>query len=73
MVGIKDSAFLEIHEKTAAAQLVTCGHGEGELWGLCTHPAADRFFTASEDGTVRQWDLTSKVPPPRILYIRMVK
>ena len=61
LVGTKDSEFLEINEKTGAAQMVTCGHGEGELWGLTTHPSTDRFVTASEDGTVRQWDIIQKV------------
>lgn len=37
------------------------GHGEGELWGLAVHPAALSFVTASEDKTVRLWDLSTKV------------
>lgn len=37
------------------------GHGEGELWGLAVHPAALSFVTASEDKTVRLWNLSTKV------------
>ena len=37
------------------------GHGEGELWGLATHPTTQQFVTASDDKTVRIWDLKTKV------------
>ena len=37
------------------------GHAEGEMWGLAVHPSAERFVTASDDGTVRMWDLVQKV------------
>ena len=61
LVGTKDSQFLEINEKTGETKVITCGHGEGELWGLAVHPTAERFVTASEDGTVRMWDIVNKV------------
>ncbi len=61
MVGTKESEFIEINEKTGALLQITCGHGEGELWGLTTHPSAEKFVTASDDGTVRMWDIVSKV------------
>jgi len=61
LVGTKGSEFIEVHEKTGESHLVSCGHGEGELWGLATHPSVDRFITASDDGTVRAWDVTTKV------------
>ena len=48
--------------------MVTCGHGEGELWGLASHPSTDRFVTASEDGTVRQWDISNKVTYPTYAF-----
>lgn len=37
------------------------GHGEGELWGLAAHPTTHTFVTASDDKTVRTWDIASKV------------
>lgn len=37
------------------------GHGEGEVWGLDTHPLAAKFATSSYDGSVRIWDLANKV------------
>ena len=60
-MGTKGSELIEVHEKTGESHVVSCGHGEGELWGLVTHPSTDRFITASEDGTVRSWDVISKV------------
>ena len=61
IVGTKESEFIEITEKTGEMKTLTCGHGEGELWGLATHPSALKFLSASEDGTLRQWDLLGKV------------
>ena len=60
-MGTKESEFIELNEKTGEANALTCGHGEGELWGLATHPSSNKFITASEDGTVRLWDVVNKV------------
>lgn len=41
--------------------MLLSGHGEGEIWGLAMHPAKLLFVTASEDKTVRLWDLERMV------------
>jgi len=51
----KDGAASQSH-KYYADQIVA-GHYAGEVWGLCTHPVLDVFFTAADDCTVRCWDL----------------
>lgn len=55
------NSVIEIGEKDGHIQVLLSAHGEGELWGLDSHPAVPRFITASFDGTVRLWDLTNKV------------
>ena len=42
-------------------QPILHGHGEGEIWGLACHPEKEVFLSASDDQTVRLWDVTSKV------------
>ncbi|PFX18604.1 Echinoderm microtubule-associated protein-like 6 [Stylophora pistillata] len=60
LVGTKDSEIIEITEKAATLQTLVRGHGEGEIWGLACHPDREVFVTASDDQTVRLWDVASK-------------
>jgi WD40 repeat protein len=61
LVGTKDNDVIEIGEKNGVLQVLVGGHAEGEVWGLDRHPALPQFITASYDGTVRIWDIPSKV------------
>ena len=61
LVGTKDNCIFEIAEKTGNVHILVAGHGEGEVWGLDRHPTTAKFITASYDGTVRLWDLASRV------------
>ncbi|XP_048842779.1 echinoderm microtubule-associated protein-like 6 isoform X2 [Brienomyrus brachyistius] len=60
LVGTKDGEIMEIGEKNAACNLMTNGHTEGRIWGLAAHPSKDLFISASDDGTIRIWDLADK-------------
>eukprot|EP00898_Chlorokybus_atmophyticus_P002664 jgi/Chlat1/3399/Chrsp23S03814 len=53
----------EIHEIDTSGKpaLLIQGHGEGEVWGVASHPghrdgASAMVATAGDDGTVRIWD-----------------
>lgn len=61
LVGTKENSVVEIGEKGGSAQVVVSAHGEGEVWGLYPHPNQPKFITASYDGSVRLWDLQTKV------------
>lgn len=62
LVGTKDSEIFEIEEKaTPAISMVVQGHGEGEMWGLATHPSQEIFASASDDATVRLWNVGERV------------
>ncbi|XP_068177719.1 echinoderm microtubule-associated protein-like 6 isoform X2 [Antennarius striatus] len=60
LVGTKDGEIIEVGEKNAASNTMINGHTQGGIWGLATHPFKDVFISASDDGTVRIWDLADK-------------
>ncbi|XP_072121311.1 echinoderm microtubule-associated protein-like 6 isoform X4 [Mobula birostris] len=60
LVGTKDCEIIEVGEKNAASNSLIDGHMEGEIWGLATHPLKDLLISASDDGTIRIWDLADK-------------
>lgn len=60
-MGTKDGEIIEVGEKNAASNTMINGHTQGRIWGLATHPSKDVFISASDDGTIRIWDLADKV------------
>ncbi|KAJ8309461.1 hypothetical protein KUTeg_014335 [Tegillarca granosa] len=60
LVGTKENDVIEVGEKNGTIQVLVAGHAEGEVWGLDQHPSSPRFLTASFDGTVRLWDISTK-------------
>ena len=60
-MGTKDSEIIEIGEKNGQVTMLVQGHGEGEIWGLATHPSKEVFASASDDGTIRIWDVQKMV------------
>lgn len=60
-MGTKDGEIIEVGEKNAASNTMINGHTHGGIWGLATHPFKDVFISASDDGTIRIWDLADKV------------
>lgn len=61
LVGTKDGEIIEVGEKNAASNTMINGHTQGRIWGLAAHPSKDVFISASDDGTIRIWDLADKV------------
>lgn len=61
LVGTKDGEIMEVGEKNAASNTMINGHTQGGIWGLAAHPFKDVFISASDDGTIRIWDLADKV------------
>ncbi|KAM7408259.1 hypothetical protein PAMA_002117 [Pampus argenteus] len=60
LVGTKDGEIIEVGEKNAASNLLLDSHARGGIWGLTAHPAKELCITASNDATIRLWDLTDK-------------
>nr|XP_020441832.1 echinoderm microtubule-associated protein-like 6 isoform X2 [Monopterus albus] len=60
LVGTKDGKIIEVGEKNAASNLLLDSHARGGIWGLSAHPAKELCISASDDATIRMWDLTDK-------------
>lgn len=60
LVGTKDGEIIEVGEKNAASNILLDSHARGGIWGLTAHPAKELCITASDDATIRLWDLADK-------------
>ncbi|CAF0858738.1 unnamed protein product [Adineta steineri] len=58
-VGTNRGEICEI-EKDGRIRICVQGHGEGEMWGLSTHPNKYEICTVSDDKTVRIWSLQDR-------------
>lgn len=70
-MGTKDGEIIEVGEKNAASNTMINGHTQGGIWGLATHPFKDVFISASDDGTIRIWDLADKVQRKDFWFLQM--
>ncbi|XP_038164226.1 echinoderm microtubule-associated protein-like 6 isoform X2 [Cyprinodon tularosa] len=60
LVGTKDGEIIEVGEKNSACNLLLDSHARGGIWGLAAHPIRELCITASDDATIRLWDLSDK-------------
>ena len=54
-----NSAIVGPPQPSYFAEQIVSGHHAGDVWGLCTHPTMNIFFSAGDDCTVRCWNLDS--------------
>jgi WD40 repeat protein len=61
LIGTQDDEIVEIIENGERVNVLLQGHGEGELGGLAASQSeAAIFITASNDMTLRTWDIVAK-------------
>ena len=56
--GTRGSEIIEFSNKKP--KVVMRGHWDGELWGLCTHPKQQLFYTVGEENFLACWDIKKR-------------
>jgi WD40 repeat protein len=72
IVGTLNGEIIEI-DKDVGMSILTQGHSEGELWGLACHPSKQEFCTASDDKTLRIWDLDTNTMKDIKTFTRLAR
>ena len=60
LLGSAQSEIVTYNTETQELSWVTRGHAEGELWGVARHPETRMACTASDDKSLRVWDLEQR-------------
>ena len=58
LIGTRGGEILEIENGNPTVYIR--GHWDKELWGLCTHPSKDIFYTCGEDKFLAVWDVQTQ-------------
>ena len=58
LIGTRGGEIIEIQDESPKVCLR--GHFDGELWGLCTHPKKNIYYTVGEDKLLGVWDVQTK-------------
>eukprot|EP01135_Chromosphaera_perkinsii_P001223 Nk52_evm22s162 gene=Nk52_evmTU22s162 len=59
VAGTQEGSVVEVDEKTGVCTPLVQGHTKGEVWGLSCHPTKEICASASDDRTLRIYDLKS--------------
>ena len=60
LLGSSQSEIVTFNTDSQSLHWITRGHAEGELWGVARHPTEKVAATASDDKSLRVWDLEQR-------------
>ena len=58
LIGTRGGEIIEIQDNQP--KICLRGHFDGELWGLCTDPKKDIYYTAGQDKLLGVWNIKTK-------------